>query len=322
MQKTHISTLAHWHISKLINWHIGTLSYRHISIILFLLISFSLQSQLLWKISGKNLEQPSYLFGTHHLIPISFLDSVPGLLVAFNDCDVVIGEMDMNTIDATARIIQAAMLPQGLTMDSLLNPDDYMLVDAELKSVMRFGLKEIGLMNPTIIKTMYELELYKKVIGIPEDVQSDTYFQLLAIEKNKKVIGLEDIDKQVEILFGNKDLNREATLLVETIRKKDEVINDIFKLNNLYKAGKIEELIEMAKSQDDKLAMTDEEYAEMVDNRNFDWINVLPGYMEKSPAFIAVGAMHLGGENGLIHQLRKLGYKVTEVSAEKKKSKK
>ena len=47
--------------------------------ILILLLSFCLlpaQSQLLWQVSGHGLVRPSYLFGTHHLIPVSFLDSL------------------------------------------------------------------------------------------------------------------------------------------------------------------------------------------------------------------------------------------------------
>jgi len=34
---------------------------------------------LLWRISGNNLAQPSYVFGTHHLFPLSFLETVSGL---------------------------------------------------------------------------------------------------------------------------------------------------------------------------------------------------------------------------------------------------
>lgn len=296
--------------------------YRELGIfIFFLFISFSLQAQLLWKITGKNLSKPSYLFGTHHLIPISFLDSVPGLFKAFNDCDAVVGEMVLNNIDASAKMLQAAMLPQGLTMDSLLNEEDYALVDTELRSAMKFGLKELGLMNPSMIRTMYELEIYKNVTGFSEELQSDSYFQLVAAQKNKKVIGLEDVDKQLELLFGNKDLKREAQLLVETIRAKNDVTNDINTLNGLYKSGEIEELIKLAKAQDDPLAMTDEEYAKMVDNRNLDWIEILPDYMTESACFIAVGALHLGGENGLVNQLRKQGFKVIEVKVKEKKKK-
>ena len=44
--------------------------------ILILLLSFCLlpaQSQLLWQVSGHGLVRPSYLFGTHHLIPSASL---------------------------------------------------------------------------------------------------------------------------------------------------------------------------------------------------------------------------------------------------------
>ena len=37
------------------------------------------RAQLLWKVSGKGLEQPSYIMGTYHLAKVAFVDSVPGL---------------------------------------------------------------------------------------------------------------------------------------------------------------------------------------------------------------------------------------------------
>lgn len=63
----------------------------HKIITFLLLLSISLTScaktkqetGLLWKISGNNLEEPSYLFGTHHLVPVSYLDSIDGLDEAF-----------------------------------------------------------------------------------------------------------------------------------------------------------------------------------------------------------------------------------------------
>ena len=59
--------------------------------------------------------------------------------------------------------------------------------------------------------------------------------------------------------------------------------------------------------------MTDEEYAKLVDNRNADWITKLPSYFKETSCFVAVGAMHLGGKNGLVKQLQKMGYKVTSI---------
>lgn len=283
---------------------------------LFLIIIpcvFSLQAQLLWKISKKDISKPSYLFGTHHLIPIQFLDSVPGIFRAFNDCEVVIGEMVMNNIDGTSKIQRAALLPKDTTVADLMSIENYELVDSELRAALGMGLKEMSMLNPSFIRTMYELDIYNKTTGFSDDVQSDSYFQMVGEQKGKKVVGLEDIDKQIEVLLGNKDLKREAQLLVETVRNKDKIVEDLITLNKLYRAGDIEALVQLAKKQEEFTDMTDDEYAVMVDNRNFAWIKILPDYINQSPSFIAVGALHLGGENGLINLLRKEGYKVTAV---------
>ena len=181
-----------------------------------LLFVFIVQAQLLWRISGNGLKAPSYLFGTHHLIPIPCLDPVPGLYKAFNDCDMVVGEMVMNSLDATAKIQRAAIMPDHIKMKDLLNDSDYVLVDNALKSAFKFGLKELSIMNPTMILTMYEMEIFKKTTGYTDDNQSDSYFQLVAAEKGKKVVGLETVDQQIEILFGNGSLQRQTDVLVES----------------------------------------------------------------------------------------------------------
>jgi len=283
--------------------------------LIFFIASFSyVNSQLLWKITGKRLKSPSYLFGTHHLIPIQFLDSVPGLYKAFNECDEVVGEMVLNNIDATARIQQAAMLPDHINIKDLLNDSDYQIVDKELKSVLKFGLKEVSMMNPTMILTMYEMEIFKKSTGYTDDNQSDSFFQLVAAEKGKKVLGLETIDQQIAILFGNGSLQRQADILVETIHQKDSVLTEIKYVNSLYKKGEIDKLLELSNRRGNVIDMTDEEFDKLVDKRNLNWVSKLPQLMEESPCFIAVGALHLGGKNGLIKLLEKGGYKVRAVT--------
>ena len=221
---------------------------------LFSLCLLPAQSQLLWQVSGHGLTRPSYLFGTHHLIPVSFLDSVPGLLI---------------------------------------------------------GLKELALMKPAAIRTMYETELYRQHTGFDDDTQSDSYFQQIAARQGKQVIGLESVDMQIALLFGNDDQKQEALLLVETVSHREEGLQEIETLNALYKVGEIDRLVKMAQEQVDPQAMTPEEYDCMVDERNQAWAEQLPDLMQARPCFIAVEAMHLGGEKGLVRLLlRKEGYKV------------
>ena len=47
-----------------------------LGILLFISIALSANAQLLWKVSGKGLEKPSYIFGTYHLSPLSIKDSI------------------------------------------------------------------------------------------------------------------------------------------------------------------------------------------------------------------------------------------------------
>ena len=60
----------------------------------------------------------------------------------------------------------------------------------------------------------------------------------------------------------------------------------------------------------DKSGLTREK---MLDNRNLNWIPKLEDWMSKKSLFVAVGAGHLAGENGVIHLLRNKGYKVEPV---------
>jgi hypothetical protein len=287
---------------------------KNILILISIFLSLTaVKAQLLWKVSGKRLKNPSYLFGTHHLIPIQFLDSVPGLYKAFNECNTVIGEIVLSNIDATAKIQKAAIMPDHKRIKDLLNDDEYKSVDKELKSVLKFGLKDVSVMNPSLILTMYELEIYKKLTGFTDNQQSDSYFQQVSIEKGKKVIGLETVDQQIAVLFGNGSLERQADILVQTIENKESILSEMIQLNKLYKAGKIDKLVELSKSKDNITDMTEEEYAKLVDNRNADWMTKLPSYFKESSCFVAVGAMHLGGKNGLVNQLQKAGYRVKAV---------
>lgn len=274
----------------------------------------SLQAQLLWKVSGNGLKHPSYLFGTHHLIPVQFLDSVPGLFKAFNECDVVVGEIVLNNIDATEKIQQAAIMPYQQKINDLLNDDEYKLVDIELKSVLKLGLKSLSIMNPTLILTMYEMEIYKKLTGFTDNDQSDSYFQQVASEKDKRVVGLETVDQQIAFLYSNDSLERQADILVETIQHKDDVLKEMIQLNKLYKEGKIDELVDLSKHKDNITSMTEEENTKLVDKRNLDWMTKLPAYFKESATFVAVGALHLGGKKGLIKLLEKKGFKVKAVA--------
>ena len=73
-----------------------------IGAVLFICVAFSANAQLLWKVSGNGLNQPSYIIGTHHLAPFSIMDSIAGLKKAMNEPQQVYGEMKMSEMQSPA----------------------------------------------------------------------------------------------------------------------------------------------------------------------------------------------------------------------------
>jgi len=206
---------------------------------LFIVLSLNfLQAQLLWKITGNEHKIPSYIFGTHPLIPVAFLDSVQGLYKAFNECDIVVGEVVINNIEANELLRKAALIPDNKTIKDFLPEEKYELVDTELKSVLKIGLKELSKMHPALILSLYEIELFKKLTGIYDDAQSDSYFQIAATEKEKKVTGLETIEQQINRTINRQDIQHQADKLVETIVKKDSLSRELLIFHQLYKKEK------------------------------------------------------------------------------------
>ena len=287
---------------------------KRINLLLLMLVTviFTSNAQLLWKISGKGLKEPSYIFGTHHLIPIQFLDSVPGLFPAFNSSKTIVSEVALNNIDATSKIQKSALLPDSVSLKNLLSSIDYDFVNKEITNLLRIDINSINKMHPSLITTLYELELYKQNMHFDENTKSDSYFQIVAFQKNIPVVGLETVDKQIELLFP-KNIKKEAQTLIKSILKKDDLIVQMKVMNEFYRAGDLNGLAKLSQQSNKQFNVTEEENAALLDNRNLEWVKQIPALMKKNSCFIAVGALHLPGEKGLINLLRKEGYQVKPV---------
>ena len=77
-----------------------------LGILVFISIALSANAQLLWKVSGKGLEKPSYIFGTYHLSPLSIKDSIAAMPQAMNETTQVYGEVVMSEM-ATPTFMQS-----------------------------------------------------------------------------------------------------------------------------------------------------------------------------------------------------------------------
>ena len=283
------------------------------------------QAQLLYRISGRGLTSPSYIVGTYHLAPVSFVDSIPGMRQAMADCQQVYGEVVMAEVyeaDSLAVMQQALMLPEGMTLDSLLTADEMDRLNAYMRGLLGMDLtnpmlaQQMGRVTPTALSTTLSLLSFMKKSGsIDPQNGIDTYFQKEALAQGKAIGGLETIAFQVSVLYEGKSLERQKELLmcqVDNADYMDEMEDGVIKG---YFAQDLDALMEaMDKKMNNSCDATPEEEADIIYNRNADWLTKMPALMAQKPTLFAVGAGHLPGEKGVLNLLRQAGYTVEGVA--------
>ncbi len=258
--------------------------------------------------------QPSYLFGTIHMIPKEDFFYPAGLDDAYEKSKQVVFEIDlddMTGIGSLMGMLGNLMMKEGVTLNDLMSPAEYnevatyfddmglpMFMLSKVKPMFLSMLAEVN-MNPEEMQSgdilSYEMEIYDRA------------------QKDKKLVsGLETMDYQMS-LFDSIPYKDQAMMLLDAVRGTSAGSDGFDETVDLYKQQDIERMVAMVSEADNG-----ENYEEiLLKNRNENWIPVMSGMMKKGPIFFAVGAGHLAGEYGVIRLLRKAGYTLTPVSVHK-----
>ena len=281
------------------------------------------QAQILYRISGKGLESPSYIVGTYHLAPASFADSIPGMRQAIEQTNQVCGELDM--MDAfkpenATRLLQALMLPEGTTLTSLLTEDQLGRLNALLLEVLGTNLKDetyaaqADKMTPVALSTSLTLASFMKEYPSLNPMELiDNYFQMVALQNGKAVKGFETVDFQMQTLYGA-PLQKQVDDLMCLVDHFDEAMEITSRITAAYFSQDFQQLTAILEEEmEGSCAATPEEEAALLDNRNHNWIKMMPDMMAEQPTLFVVGAAHLCGEQGVLKLLEESGYTVEGV---------
>lgn len=268
--------------------------------------SFSqeLEKSLLWKISGNGLKHDSYLFGTIHITCDATLDE--NTLTALEKTEQLYLELDMDDKSMQMQMMKHMMMKDGVKLSTLLNAEDFKIVDEFLKKNMNMSAKMFDSFKPFIISTM----LYPKMINC--SFQSiETELMKVSSNQNEEVFGLESVEDQMKV-FDNISYQIQADELLKMAKgdlTKDK--EEMKKMMAIYQSKDIEGMLKMMDSSDNKI--TSENQDALLNNRNKNWISKMTEVMMQKPTFFGVGAGHLAGEEGVIKLLRKKGFKVEAV---------
>ena len=294
-------------------------------IVLALVVGFAFEShaQILYRISGNGLEAPSYIVGTYHLAPASFADSIPGMRQAIEETSQVCGELDMMDVfkpENAARMLQSQMLPEGVTLSSLLTSEQRTRLNALLLEVLGTNLDDeayaaqVEKMKPVALSTTLSLASYMKKTQSFNPIELiDSYFQVLALQNGKSVKGFETVDFQMGVLYGA-ELPKQVDDLMCMVDHFEESTNLVDRITDAYFSQDLQQLEAVLEEEyNGECGGSPEDDATLIDNRNRNWIKIMPEIMAEQPTLFAVGAGHLCGEQGVLKLLEGLGFIVEGV---------
>lgn len=266
---------------------------------------------LLWKVSGNGLKKPSYLYGTFHLVPGSYLPADGKVLAAFQAAKGVIVEIEMDSSDMIKASTMAIMRDHQLSQ--LYSPADYTALETEFTAATGYPLAPFAQVKPAALSIMLTLSYNQQVVPWLAEYKGaplDMYFQQEGKRLGKNILALETVDEQMQLLYNAQPVEEQAQQLLTIVQEKEVVMEASGIVADAWRA---EDLGRMQEATDRMLSHYGSQTA-LLDDRNERWMQVLPKAMKKGPQFIAVGALHLAGDKGLIQSLREKGYTVVPVT--------
>lgn len=281
-------------------------------------------AQLLYKISGNGIGKPSYIVGTYHLAPASYVDSIPGANEALASVEQVCGEVDMSEMESMAgvqKVMAAMMLPDGKSLSDILSDEEMGKLNAFMNEVMGADLNnpliaaQLGKMTPAAIANQLQLVQYMKMTpGFNPNALIDSYFQSEAKKADKPVIGFETIDFQISVLYTGSTIERQKEQLICMIDNQEYNQMVMEQLTKAYFSQDIDAVLAVT---EEKLGTscdsTPEEEEALIYGRNADWVEKIPAIIGDKSTLFVVGAAHLPGERGVLELLKKEGYTVEGV---------
>lgn len=275
---------------------------------------------LLWKIEKAGVE-PSYLFGTMHVTDprvTGMTETVRAHLDAART--VVIETVDiLDPAKAQAALLsrpELTMFTDGETLTSLLAEDDLKLVKDELDR-RGIPLLLVSKMKPWMIAGLVatpDCEFARKQQGVDflDKKIADT-----ATAGGKELLGLESMGEQLAAM-NSLPIEFHLRGLVETIRLGHMMPDIMATMTDLYLRQEVAMIMPVIRAASPEgLDESAEDYAEFEEKiirlRNHVMAERAAPILDRGAAFIAVGAMHLPGDEGVVALLRKAGYTVTRA---------
>lgn len=263
------------------------------------------ESSLLWEIKGPGVKHGSYLFGTMHLIEKEYFLFPKSLEKRVQKADVLV--MELPGMPSQFDAMNLLKLKQGSFFDFFTTEQsDSILVWAKeaLKLSEEAFRKTMSPMKPFVA-----IQLATQMQFMGKTASYELKFEEIATESKVEIKGLETLEEQLSF-FDNLTKEQQAEMVMEGIREMQKSIEFSRKVQQVYARQNVDSLYIML--HENGGIVTSEEKI-FIDDRNKKWVPQMRESLVSKRTFIAVGAGHLGGPNGLIRLLEKEGFTLSPV---------
>lgn len=262
---------------------------------------------LLWKIETGT-GRPNYLFGTMHSQDRAVTKFPPHVRLALAQSQSLIIETVLN--DESTRVFFDSIFFRKQEHDEQKLTD---LIEAPVYQYLEKTLPDYGVSAEQLpyLKPWAAFTL----IGRPKPVNAATLDMVLiqtANVLNKPIISLENMKELIEPM-EQLSLDDQVIILNDTVCNHKQIIRDSWSLLQLYLARDLAGMLAFNDQAHYDEAIFDRYIQGILYDRNARMLQRIMPYLDTGSVFIAVGALHLAGEKGLLHALKEKNYKITRV---------
>ncbi|MGB8320788.1 MAG: TraB/GumN family protein [Ignavibacteriaceae bacterium] len=261
-------------------------------------------TSIFWKVTGNGIEKTSYLYGTVHLIPQSDFFLIDSIESKFKSCDEIVLEVDMDDPEFLTKTQQLMFMPDNKSIQDLLDSADYGQLSDFFKDSLNLTLNQFQRLKPFFLVQF----ILPKMINKPLASYELTFVQM-AKKYNIDLTGLESVEEQMNSI-DKIPFKKQAELVLETIKDFNEDRLLYSQLIDAYKKMDFKNFYNLMVKASPEL----KEFEQiLLIDRNEKWVPRIEKMIKEKSCFIAVGALHLEGENGLVALLKSDGYSVTPI---------
>lgn len=248
---------------------------------------------------------PSHIFGTMHSDDQRVLSLPLPVKHAFDNAETVVLELDMGPATMVASMA-GMLLTDGRELRDVVGDQLY---NTTVEAMTKVGLPEMAIRK-------FKPWGVAMLLSIPP-VESGQFLDLVlyqsATTQGKTVKGLETVEEQLAVFDGLSEADQ-IEILRETLNNL-HLFDQMFKeMMDAYLEGNLGGLVRLSEKYSGSDSIAVQQLQErLLDKRNKLMANRLVSMLGKGNIFVAVGALHLPGQEGILQLLQDHGFKVTPV---------